>query len=191
MGYRIDPGPPGAGFNWYTRLIERSLVCADEGQRGGAVGASRAKDPRGKRDPEGAEEVQSDTCPQIMAAQGANGFIEMFRLATNSQSFLRDANRIRSRAWELFDHRQYPRGSQERADVDMARHVYASAELAKLWGERAASFAGAGNELQGLVLDLLNLPSRLSGESDWAFQISDFIANDAGFDSANLARCTR
>jgi RHS repeat-associated protein len=61
VGYRIDPGPPGAGFDWITRLIERSLVCADDLPTGGTSGSTRNRDPRpdSRRPTPGTEEVQA------------------------------------------------------------------------------------------------------------------------------------
>ena len=45
--------------------------------------------------------------------------------------------------------------------------------------------AGIVNEVQGLILhDIPNLPSRLSGETPWAFQIDDIRANEVGIQRA-------
>jgi RHS repeat-associated protein len=71
-------------------------------------------------------------------------------------------------------------GGQEYSSL---RHCVTSCLLAANYNSAIGRVAGTVNELQGLVLhDIPNLPSRLSGRSNWAFQLEDFQANEKGFD---------
>jgi RHS repeat-associated protein len=61
------------------------------------------------------------------------------------------------------------------------RHQVASEQLTREFGRITARDLGMLNEIQGgLMHDLPNLRSRLSGDTRWAFQLQDLIDNEIG-----------
>ena len=75
-------------------------------------------------------------------------------------------------------HEIFPRDSDN-------RHYFASYTLTQEFGPNWTRLAGLGNEIQGFVRwDMWRLPSRLSGETPWAFSLADLIANERGIRDA-------
>ncbi len=77
------------------------------------------------------------------------------------------------------------------------RHCTVSCEAAQFWGKPLVRFAGGANEIQGFVRwDILNIWSRITGKSPWAFQFDDLANNEQGFAcvdrlaSGNDKQCT-
>jgi RHS repeat-associated protein len=92
----------------------------------------------------------------------------------------RDADRRRR-----YGHNRFP------GEVNsFMRHCTISCETDMAWRLRAdARLFGIGNEIQGFIWhDLFRLPSRLSGETPWAFQLDDLSANESGFSCADKVR---
>jgi RHS repeat-associated protein len=68
-------------------------------------------------------------------------------------------------------------------DRSPIRHCVVSCLVGANYGSGLGRFLGFGNEVQGFVRwDLLRIGSRLEGNSQWAFQISDLRSNEIGFD---------
>ena len=123
-------------------------------------------------------------------------FLNIIRLAPLlNPDFYRDAERIRREAG-----RRFPRQENGTDPFDPERHRMAARELALAHGTGPARWAGVANELQGLgIWDLgilptpgwglprgpwNTLPGRLSGSDPWAFQWSDLMHNEEGFEEA-------
>jgi RHS repeat-associated protein len=69
------------------------------------------------------------------------------------------------------------------------RHCTVSCEIGMHWSVGEARAFGVGNEFQGFIWhDLFRLPSRISGETPWAFQLDDFAANEKGFSCVSMVR---
>ncbi len=87
-----------------------------------------------------------------------------------------------NRASELrrWGHETFPREANSET-----RHYVVSHILTEEYGPGWTRLAGIANELQGFVMhDIPNLPSRLEGDSPWAFQWKDIMANEKGIQSA-------
>ena len=70
-----------------------------------------------------------------------------------------------------------------------ARHQWAAQELAGRYDTMNARMYGALNEIQGFLWhDLWKLPSRIEGDSPWAFQLQDLMDNEIGFGRADCDR---
>ena len=90
-----------------------------------------------------------------------------------------DASYLRQKGHEIFP----------REVNSAARHSWASEALATKWGGGNARIFGILNEIQGFVWhDALNLPSRMRGDTPWAFQWDDLMNNETGFDNAKCQR---
>lgn len=90
-----------------------------------------------------------------------------------------DAAYLRQKGHEIF-----PR------EVNSAyRHAWASEGLATKWGIGNARVFGGLNEVQGFLwYDLWSLPSRMRGDTPWAFQWEDLMNNEVGFENAECQR---
>jgi len=71
------------------------------------------------------------------------------------------------------------------------RHCTISCELALRWPIQIVRASGVVNELQGLILDVRNIRSRISGESPEAAQVVDLVNNERGFACAERVRSFR
>jgi len=98
--------------------------------------------------------------------------------------FVRDQYAILDR-WRLWGHQNFP-GETSSA----MRHCTVSCVTAGRLGTGTARIAGVGNEITGFVRwDIGMLPSRLRGDTQWAFQLDDLSNNERGFDMSVGTDC--
>lgn len=94
---------------------------------------------------------------------------------TFSLQMYRDAMAIR-----IQGHQMFPGEANS-----SARHQWAAQDLAERYDIMNARMYGMLNEIEGFLWqDLRHLPSRLEGNSAWAFQLQDLRDNEIGFDRA-------
>jgi RHS repeat-associated protein len=90
-----------------------------------------------------------------------------------------------SHTQRIWGHGKYP--GEKNSSM---RHCVVSCMVASNFGIAGARIAGAGNELQGLILhDIPNIVDRVSGNTPWAFQWQDFMDNERGFNCSKKQRC--
>ncbi len=71
------------------------------------------------------------------------------------------------------------------------RHCVVSCLFASTYETESARLFGGLNELQGFIMhDVRHLPSRIEGQTAWAFQLQDLLSNENGFSCAKLNQCT-
>jgi RHS repeat-associated protein len=86
-------------------------------------------------------------------------------------------SRAQAESWRLWGHGSFP--GEENSSM---RHCTVSCILGNRIGRTPARAAGVANEYIGLVRwDIGRLPSRMSGETPWAFQFDDLANNERGF----------
>lgn len=71
------------------------------------------------------------------------------------------------------------------------RHCTISCELGKRWPNQIVRAAGVVNEMQGLIIDVRNISSRISGRTPEAAQVRDLIDNEHGFGCVEKVRAFR
>ncbi|MCA1791021.1 MAG: RHS repeat-associated core domain-containing protein, partial [Thioalkalivibrio sp.] len=108
-----------------------------------------------------------------------NNLNNLDRTVDYYRAFYARAHEVRTRGHETFP----------REENSYSRHRCASYILADEWGGWNTRIFGAGNEAQGFVRwDLTMLPSRLSGDTPWAFQWNDLRSNEHGIDAAGAGK---
>ena len=140
--------------------------------------------------------VVGGTASKIGGGKFSNGavsgaFVHMFNHEASVIGKIKNSlNAIKNKAISIYEnfkkirvegHQQFP------GEINSyQRHSVTSYKLTREYGSALVRAAGVVNEIQGLILhDIPNLPARISGDSNWAFQWDDLMANEDGMDWAN------